>query len=136
MMWEEFEKIAGYHVSYDDYKNYIEPMYMALNIDKTEFVKMINRKRFALRPSLAIQRDMKKCAESLKNTCTHYTDYETIDKLESLVKEYIKNVYGQYEIYLGFLYDYILIQSCHYPVSVEIYEHSTGKTLKKISFFN
>lgn len=48
MMQHEFEMIAGYRVSAEDYNNYIEPMYLAIpeNISKYEFVKMINRKRF------------------------------------------------------------------------------------------
>lgn len=29
MMHHEFERIAGYEVSYEDYTNIIEPMYMA-----------------------------------------------------------------------------------------------------------
>ena len=48
MMWNEFEKIAGYEVSYETYRNVIEPMYLALpeNISKQVFVKMLNRKAF------------------------------------------------------------------------------------------
>lgn len=136
MMWSEFEELAGYRVSHDDYVKYIEPMYNVLDIDKTEFVKMINKKRFAVRPSIAIMRDMKKCAESLRKTCTQFTDYETIDKLDSLVKEYINNLYGNHNIYVSYLYEYYLIGGYHYPVSVEIFGNSSGKTFTKISFFN
>lgn len=47
MMHEEFERIAGYEVTNEDYNEIIEPMYMALpNISKYEFVKMIDKKRF------------------------------------------------------------------------------------------
>ena len=49
MMWEEFEKIAGYEVTYEDYTNVIEPMYNATNLSKQEFVKVIDRKRFYFR---------------------------------------------------------------------------------------
>ena len=31
MMYEEFEKLAGYEVSYEDYVNVIEPMYTAVH---------------------------------------------------------------------------------------------------------
>ena len=50
MTKHEFEQIAGYEVSDNDYYNIIEPMYLAVpeNITKTEFVKMLNKKRFAL----------------------------------------------------------------------------------------
>ena len=46
MMKQEFEKIAGYEVSTEDYNNTIEPMYMATSMNKQEFVKTLNRKQF------------------------------------------------------------------------------------------
>ena len=46
MMKQEFEALAGYEVSTEDYNNIIEPMYMATNLTKAEFVKTINRKAF------------------------------------------------------------------------------------------
>lgn len=48
MMKHEFEEIAGYEVTTEDYNNIIEPMYMATNLTKQEFVKTINKKRFAV----------------------------------------------------------------------------------------
>lgn len=48
MMKHEFEELAGYEVSVEDYNNIIEPMYMATNLSKTEFVKTISKKRFAV----------------------------------------------------------------------------------------
>lgn len=50
MMHHEFEQIAGYEVSYEDYTNIIEPMYMATNLSKQDFVKTINRKAFEKKP--------------------------------------------------------------------------------------
>lgn len=47
MMKQEFEKIAGYEVTDADYNNIIEPMYMATNLSKEDFVKTINKKAFA-----------------------------------------------------------------------------------------
>ena len=44
MLHEEFEHIAGYEVTYETYKNIIEPMYTALDLPKAEFVKLLNRK--------------------------------------------------------------------------------------------
>ena len=46
MMHKEFEAIAGYEVSYEDFINIIEPMYMATNLSKQEFVKTLNKKFF------------------------------------------------------------------------------------------
>lgn len=46
MMKYEFEVLAGYKVSTDDYNKIIEPMYMATGMNKADFVKCIDRKRF------------------------------------------------------------------------------------------
>lgn len=48
MMKHEFEEIAGYEVTTEDYEKIIEPMYMATNLTKQEFVKTISKKRFAI----------------------------------------------------------------------------------------
>ncbi len=49
MMKQEFEALAGYEVSAEDYNNIIEPMYMATDLSKQEFVKTINRKNFEVK---------------------------------------------------------------------------------------
>ena len=49
MMKNEFEALAGYEVSVSDYDNIIEPMYMATDLNKAEFVKVISKERFALK---------------------------------------------------------------------------------------
>lgn len=49
MMQIEFERLAGYEVSEEDYRTIIEPMYMATNLDKSEFIKVIDRKRFEIK---------------------------------------------------------------------------------------
>lgn len=46
MMKWEFEKIAGYDVTSEDFENIINPMYMATDLDKESFVKCLDRKRF------------------------------------------------------------------------------------------
>lgn len=45
----EFEKIAGYEVSNEDYNNIIEPMYYATDLNKQDFVKTLNRKAFEIK---------------------------------------------------------------------------------------
>jgi hypothetical protein len=66
MMYQEFMEIAGYEVSVEDYDNIIEPMYAALpNVTKQEFVKMIDKKRFALPTRKQIINQMKR----LLNIC-------------------------------------------------------------------
>lgn len=46
MMKQEFERIAGYEVSTEDYNNIIEPMYTATSMSKQDFVKTLNKKQF------------------------------------------------------------------------------------------
>ena len=130
MMHQEFEELAGYEVSAKDYYDISEPMYMATNLSKQEFVKVIDKKRFALRPAKAIVKEMKKVAEHLQDTCTHYTDFEAKEKLESLVNEYIERkgwkgfaTYGIHEE---------MRWSCFYPKSVEIFEAKNYRTIESI----
>ena len=95
MMYQEFMEIAGYEVSVEDYDNIIEPMYMALpNVTKQEFVKMIDKKRFALPTRKQIINQMKKIAKHLQETCEYYTDYEAKDELDKIAKAYAKRFYN------------------------------------------
>lgn len=89
MMWEEFERIAGYEVSYEDYTNVIEPMYNATNLTKTEFVKTLNRKAFDLKVKKQEMIDsMKAIAQERKENAEHFTNYEAEDKLVELAHKY------------------------------------------------
>lgn len=95
MMYQEFMEIAGYEVSVEDYNNIIEPMYLALSdVTKQDFVKMIDKKRFALPTKKQIVNQMKKLAKHLQETCEYYTDYEAKDNLEKLAKIYAKRFYN------------------------------------------
>ena len=130
MMKHEFEKIAGYEVSNEDYNKIIEPMYMATNLTKEEFVKVIDKKRFALKPLKKMEREMKKLAKGLKESCTHYTDWEAKDQLEELADEYKDRIkaYG-WNITDGIKW------SCFYPIRIDFY-NSNYETFKTISFVN
>ena len=55
MMKHEFEAIAGYEVSTEDYEKIIEPMYMATNLSKKEFVQTISKKRFAVKKTESVK---------------------------------------------------------------------------------
>jgi hypothetical protein len=118
MMREEFEQIAGYEVTWQDYTEIIEPMYMALpeGISKQEFVKMIDKKRFALKPLNKIEKEMKKIAEHLKETCNQFTDYDAIEKLRTLAQEYTDRIGAK-----GFNINEQIRWTCYYPVSIDIY---------------
>lgn len=134
MMKIEFEALAGYEVSVSDYDNIIEPMYMATNLNKAEFVKVICKERFALKSREEIIQEMKEIAGHLKKTCDHFTDIEAEEKLKGLAEEY-KERFGPYKG--GFLLNtrYTLehlgeCRGCSYPAELEIYNseyHTTEK---------
>jgi len=133
-MWHEFEELAGYEVSEEDYRKIIEPMYMATSLNKTEFVKVIDRKRFALKTLEEMKSEMKEIAKYLKETCEHFTDYEAKEKLEKLAEEYKNRIAPQG----GFLVNtrYTLehlgnCRGCSYPAEIEIF-NSKYHTVEKI----
>lgn len=135
MMKHEFEQIAGYEVTNEDYTNIIEPMYMATNLTKQEFVKVIEKSRFALKTREQLKRKMKMYAKHLKDTCEHYTDYEAKEKLENIIKEYNERFgayKGGYIINSRYTLEYLgECRGCTYPASVEFYnrEYHTVETL-------
>ena len=133
MMKVEFEKLAGYEVSNEDYNNIIEPMYMATDLSKEEFVKCIDKKRFALKTKKQYTADMKKIAKHLKSTCDNYTDYDAIEKLNRLAEEYKERLFAY-----GFIINsrYTLehlgeCRGCSYPADIEFY-NDRYHTIEKI----
>lgn len=134
MMHEEFEKLAGYEVSSKDYSMFIEPMYMALNVSKEEFVKMIDKKRFALKPISSIIKSMKKLSAELKESCNHFTDFEKIEELENLVTEYLerKGWIGDWGKIACFTIETARYFQCNYPHEVIIYSSKTFETMERI----
>ena len=134
MMQAEFERLAGYEVSAVDYQEIIEPMYMATGLDKADFVECLNKKRFALPPLKNIIAEMKKCAASLKQTCTHYVDQQTIDKLDSLVEQYIQRKYPDIDV--QYRYEDQELWTCYYPVRVVISSRKYSGLYEIIEFFN
>ena len=71
MMKYEFEALAGYKVSDEDYNKIIEPMYMAVELNKQDFVKCIDRKRFEVKVKTERQyiNEIKKIAQFLYENC-------------------------------------------------------------------
>lgn len=97
MMHKEFEEIAGIEVSFEDYTNIIEPMYMAANMSKFEFVKTLNLKFFKDRmskPEKNIKRMLvrNRVGESrTPNGCYYYIEYvELVDVVIKTGKYVIK----------------------------------------------
>lgn len=130
MMWKEFEEIAGYEVSYETYSKVIEPMYMSIpdNITKQEFVKMLNKKAFALPTKAEMLKAMKKEAKHLFEICGHCSDFESEQKLDRLAKEFANRFYGldwandiEAYVYFNRGYEYPeLKRGCTYPEELVI----------------
>ena len=137
MMWKEFEEIAGYEVSPEDYNNIIEPMYMAVpdSVTKQEFVKMIDKKRFALPTPQQLMREVKKEAKHLYEICGHSLDYDSERRMEAAAKYYAKRKYGldwahDSKVYVYFLKEYEcppLQRGCTYPKTLVIGREGLGE---------
>lgn len=129
MMKQEFEELAGYEVTWEDYTKIIEPMYMATNLTKQEFVKTINKKRFALRPLKSIVKEMKELAEQIEDRCTIDGAHELKKRLNEVAKEYIARKYGGYA---KPYFNEAMKWSCYYITSLEICD-SEWKTIETIN---
>ena len=122
MMWHEFEMIAGYSVTQQDYEEYIEPMYMALGgeVTKQDFVQMVNKKRFALPDPAAILRQVRKEARRQRALCgTGACDMKPLREKAELYAERKfgkgANVYFEYHIEYGYHEDFypdVLVITC------------------------
>ena len=129
MMQYEFEKLAGYEVSVEDYDKIIEPMYMATNLTKQEFVKTINKKRFALKPLKTMIKEMKALAEEIEEMCTHVYTYDLQEQLRNIAREYVSRRYGTIAT---FNFHEEMKQSCYYIKSIEIFGTKDYKTIESI----
>ena len=111
-----------------DYQKIIEPMYIAADLDKQEFVKCINKNRFALPTKKQLIDEMKKIAVHLFEICGRYTDYESMDELEKKAREFAKRFYHidwDYDskawIYFNKGYEFPHLQrGCTYPKELVI----------------
>lgn len=130
MTKQEFETLAGYEVSREDYYNIIEPMYMAIEADKVDFVNMISKKRFAL-PTLGYyKKEMLKRMDELESTCTFYHDEKTRDELAGIIEKYIARRFFPRNV--KYLIDEKMKQSCYFPYRITIYDGKTYETLEVI----
>ena len=130
MMWKEFEEIAGYEVSYETYNKVIEPMYNALpdNLTKYDFVKMLDKKAFALPTAQSFLKIVKKEAAHLFEICGRYTDYKSEQRMEKAAHDYMKRKYNidwakdsESYCYFNREYEYpTLGRGCTYPKELVI----------------
>lgn len=128
MMWKEFEEIAGYEVSYEDYTNVIEPMYNATTLNKYDFVKTLNRKAFDLKAKKAVMiKAMKAIAEERKANAEHFTNYEAENKLYDLAHKYAETFhrFGNPDIERKYCYGDC---GCTYPAELVIYRTMRGES--------
>ena len=89
MMKHEFEALAGYEVSIEDYNKIIEPMYMATDLNKEDFVKVIDKKRFALPTKKQMINQMIKKAVEYQQT----DDIEVKWEIENLAIQFAYRFY-------------------------------------------
>ena len=122
MMKHEFEKMYGHEVSFEDYTNIIEPMYMATNLDKEQFVACLDKKRFALPTQRELMNQIKRGAQHLFDICGHRVDHDAENELEKLAWEYARRFYGldrkDLDCYVYFKHGYEipeLMRGCTYP---------------------
>lgn len=134
MMWQEFERIAGYEVTFEDYTNVIEPMYNATNLSKQEFVKVIDRKRFDFRAKEQAEKNemlktMKKIAEERAENCEHFCDYEAEEKLLEVARNFMDKYFPKNLGYHGDIerkHWANLSTGCTYPADLVIYREYRG----------
>lgn len=130
MMKQEFEALAGYEVSFEDYNNIIEPMYMASNLSKADFVQTINKKRFALKNLKVMIKEMKALAKEIEEQCTHVYTYDLQEQLRDIAREYVSRKYGSFAT---FNTHEEMKQSCYYIKSIEIFGTKNYKTFETIN---
>lgn len=135
MMWKEFENIAGYEVSYEDYTKVIEPMYMATDLSKQDFVKCLDRKRFDFRAKEKAEKKemlkaMKEIAEERAQNCEYFCNYEAEEKLIEIARNFMKKFYPENLGYHGDVerkHWANLSTGCTYPAELVIYREFRGE---------
>lgn len=130
MLKREFERLAGYEVSNEDYVEIIEPMYMATEMSKEDFVKCISKKRFALKPRTKYIEEMRALAKYYKENCYRIFLGDIRDRLDNLTNEYIKRYYGNDA---GYHYNNKERYAAYYPSEIMIYSTIDYKTWEKIN---
>lgn len=125
MMKHEFEALAGYEVSNEDYNNIIEPMYMATNLSKSDFVKCIDKKRFALKTQKQLLNEAKKMSKQLKETCEHFTDFDTEKKFDDIVTELQERFGGYWRT--SRKHTFSEYRGCTFPAVIVHYDNNWNK---------
>lgn len=110
MLKEEFERLAGIEVEYDTYKNVIEPMYMAVDLPKDEFVKILNLQAFAKKKEKNIKKMsvVNRCGErKTPNGCYYYIRYVELLDVDIAAGKFIVKDTGK----IDYSYDYDFVNT-------------------------
>ena len=133
MTKEEFENLAGYEVSFEDYVTIIEPMYCAVNLNKQDFAKCLDKKRFALKTERQYRADMKSLAKKVMDLCGHCSTYDIEEELENICKEYA-NRFGYDEWYPTHGHEFANYRGCRFVKSITFCVN--GCNAKTIDFYD
>ena len=107
MNYQEFMQIAGYEVSYETYKNIIEPMYMTTDIiDKKEFCKCFSKKLFAIKPTDKLVKELRDMAKDLQYAAKYglYVG-DKMTEFKKLCSDYQKRQYNNLDYYFEYAND-------------------------------
>ena len=129
MMKHEFEQIAGYEVTSEAYDKIIEPMYMSLDVSKQEFVKMIDKKYFALPTKKECLKKMRRLAEVIQQACGFRTTYDEETELQHMADEFAQRFYNS----AAYLKKEGTVSGCSFVRSIEIYQRSRGIAIETIN---
>ena len=135
MMWEEFEQLAGYEVTHEDYYNVIEPMYNAVTLSKSEFIETLDRKRFDKNLKMKnLLKEIRKIAKERKENCEFFCNYEALHEMDELIEEYKGLRFPGLKVshYLEMHHWKSLEHACTYPAAIEFWITDTNHDLDKI----
>lgn len=106
MLKEEFERLAGYKVTDDDYYKIIEPMYIATDLNKIEFIRCLNRSKFEHKTREQLVEEKERLINEIKNVaffiydvkeddcCAYNNGVEVLDdKLDETQKRFDENAH-------------------------------------------
>ena len=127
MMKYEFEQLAGYEVTDEVYDKVIEPMYMSVDCDKLEFVKMLDKKYFALPTEAELMKQLKSKAQEIFELCGHTVTHEQEDELHKVAIEYCRRFYNSIPIL-----EYGERLGCSYVKSFTVYHADREIRIKKV----
>lgn len=117
MMKYEFEQLAGYEVTDEMYDKVIEPMYMSADVPKQEFVKMLNKKYFALPTMAEALSEMKAKAREIHDACGHRTTYDEELQLQKMADVFCARFYNS----VAYLNKETAPNGCSFVRSIEAY---------------